>query len=61
MSINNQRISTVSQGLYIQKSEKYVADRKKYHRYNRMFFLSVFCFYLILFISPSHATQWEAI
>ncbi|WP_287325019.1 hypothetical protein [Okeania sp. SIO1F9] len=42
MSINNQLSSTASNSSYPQKSEKYVANRKKYRRYNWMFFLSVF-------------------
>ena len=42
MSVNNQLNSTYSQSLSADKSEKIVANRQKYRRYNWIFLLSVF-------------------
>ncbi len=42
MSINNQLSSTYSQASPPQKLEKYVANKRKYRRYNWLFLLSVF-------------------
>ncbi len=42
MSTNNQLSSTYSQSLTAEKSEKIVANKRKYSRYNWIFLLSVF-------------------